>query len=526
LSGRKTHISPRALGIYVAVVILAIGGGLSVGLRWSAIACLVVFISSIFLIATELTTRSTSALLGAFLTFIIFLVEGSHSPVEIAHHYIEMNTILTLFGIMVVALLGLKSGLFYFLGMKVAKASRGDPVVLYFMLAFFTLILNVFLIAVATIVVVVSLTIAICEILKIEPYSYIVMEIFIVNVAASASMISAVPNIIIAEEAGLSYGFFIINLFPFVMGFFLLSIWLLYRISPPPTTVDIIRASAIQELDEWLFVKNKREFYVSAMCISGLIIGFIVSRELMVVSILFAVVALAMYSKPEELIRSVDWDTLLFFIGFYIIIAGLSITGILNNIAHTLFVISRGNIFVLISLLFWISIIVSGFVDNIPYVLVIIPIIEILTSTGSLARYSALFWILLILACNIGGGLNPYSAPQNLLALSLSKEAKYPIPSEDFYRVSIKWTLIGGSVAYVYVLTYIAIPIIIARVGYTSFIILVIAIISALLTTGIQLTIGLRRFATLSRRTMYSLAKQIGRILRRLKLRMRRRIMR
>jgi len=460
-----------------------------------AIACLVIFITSIFLIATEILIRSTAALLGAFLIFVIFMLEGSHSPVEIAHHYIEINTILTLFGIIIVASLGLKSGLFYFIGMKVAKASRGNPIVLYFILAVFTFVLNIFLIAVATIVVVVSLTLAICDILKIEPRPYVLMEIFVVNVAASATMISAVPNIIIAEKAALTYTFYIVNLLPFVVCFFLVSIWFIYKTFPPPTHVDILRASAILEIDEWLFVKNKMEFYVSAVCIIGLIIGFIASRELMVVSILFAVLALALYSKPEELIRDVDWDTLLFFMGFYVIIAGLSLTGVLDGIANALVSASGGNIFILVTLLFWISVIVSGFVDNIPYVLVIIPIINILVSNGQFAQYEAMFWIMLILACNIGGGLNPYSAPQNLLALSLAKRAKYPILTSDFYRISMKWTIIGGMMAYLYVMMLLVAPTIIAVIGYVTFILIVTVSIISVFLVAIHRILGIRVFA-------------------------------
>lgn len=489
------RVSPRGLAIYGTVIVAIVAGGLISGMSTVAIACLLIFATSIYLIASEIFIRSTAALLGALLVFIVFLLEGSHTPVEIAHHYIEMNTILTLFGIIIVASLGLKSGLFYFLGMKVAKASRGDPLMLYVILAIFTFVLNIFLIAVATIVVVVSLTLAICDILKIDPRPYVIMEIFVVNVAASATMISAVPNIIVAEKANLSFSFFVINILPFTALFFVVSIWMLFRTFHPPTVVDPRRAMAILEIDEWLFVKNRGEFYASAVSICGLIVGFIASRELMVVSLLFATIALALYSKPEELIRDVDWDTLLFFIGFYVIIAGLSITGVLTEIADVLVEISRGNPYILVTLLFWISIFVSGFVDNIPYVLVIIPIIEILISEGGFSEYAGVLWITLILACNIGGGLNPYSAPQNLLAMSLAKRARYPIMSKDFYRVSVKWTICGGVLAYAYAMMLMSAPIIMFLIGRTTFLLLIMITICAGTVVGIHRTIGLRRFA-------------------------------
>ena len=497
--------------MYIVILSIILTLGMILGLSVLAIASLVVFITTIFLIATEVMMRSTAALLGAFLVFAIFSSVGYHS-VEIAHEFIEMNTILTLFGIIIVASLGLRSGLFYFIGMKVAKASKGDPLLLYFIFAFLTLILNIFLIAVATIVVVVSLTLTVCDLLKIDPRPYILMEIFTVNVAASSTMISAVPNIIIAEEAHLSYAFFIENLMPFVIIFFLLSLWMIFIVFPPPSVVDARRAMAILEIDEWLFVKNRTEFYVAAVCMGGLIVGFIVSRDLMVISLLFSVIALVFYSSPEELIKDVDWDTLLFFIGFYVIIAGLSLTGILDGIASALIVMSGGNPYILISLLFWISVIVSGFVDNIPYVLVIIPIVERLVEKDPFSQYIAIFWILLILACNVGGGLNPYSAPQNLLAISIAKKGGHPIIARDYYKVSIKWTIIGGSLAYIYGMLFMVMPIIVEEIGYIAFVLILLSAVLGGLLLGIHKTVGIIRFAKLLKRLMIDIERRIRKI--------------
>lgn len=510
----RKHVSWKSLSIYIGIMLTTLILGLLLDLSILAILSLIIFVTTIFLIATEILMRSTAALLGAFLIFAVFSSVGYHS-VEIAHKFIEINTILTLFGIIIVASLGLKSGLFYFIGMKVAKISRGDPLLLYFIFAVLTLVLNIFLIAVATIIVVVSLTLTVCDLLKIDPRPYVLMEIFTVNVAASSTMISSVPNIIIAEKAHLSYAFFVKNLVLFVIIFFLLSLWMLFIIFPPPTVVDVRRALAILEIDEWLFVKSKSEFYVSAICMSGLIIGFIMSRDLMVISLLFAVIALIFYSSPEELIHDVDWDTLLFFIGFYVIIAGLSLTGILDGIAMALIMLSGGSLYILLTLLFWISVIISGFVDNIPYVLVIIPIIERLVRIDPFSQYSAIFWIFLILACNVGGGLNPYSAPQNLLALSMSKKGGYPILTRDYYKVSIKWTALGGSLAYVYGMLFIVTPIIVEKIGHFTFMAILILIILGGILIGLHKTVGISRFIGLVKRMSLFIKRTVQKTMKR-----------
>ncbi|GEM_PF-415082 len=493
LSMIERRVSNRLLGMLVGLVCLTVIISVLVGLSILAIVSLLVFILAIFLIATELLTRATAALLGATLILIAFFLSGYDLGYFI--HHVELDTILTLLGIIIVASLGLRSGLFYFIGVKVAKLSGGDPIKLYFILAVFTFLANIAVIAIATVLVVVSLTLAICDILKIDPKPYIIMEIFIVNVGASSTLISAVPNIIIAEETGLTFGFFIVNLLPFAAISFLISTWLLFRVFSPQRTVDPIRALAIMELDEWLFVKDRTEFYLSAIAIVGMIMGFIVFRVLIIVSLLFAVLCLAVYSKPDELLRDVDWDTLLFFVGFYIIVAALSETHILEGIANGLIGISGGNFIILLSLLFWISVIISGFVDNIPYVLVLIPIVKILLDKAQYAPYAGLFWMLLILACNIGGGLNPYSAPQNLLALSAARKGGHPISNNDYYKVSIKWLLINGSLGYLYGLAYIFLAAIIAHIGYTTFILIVVLIVLLLILMIIHRLVGLRYMA-------------------------------
>ena len=475
-----------SLLVIVGLVMLI---GIAIGLDILAIASLLVFVLAIFFIATELLTRATAALMGATLIFIVFSLSGYELAALIDH--IELDTILTLLGIIIVASVGLRSGLFYFIGVKVAKLSGGDPIKLYFILAVFTFLANIAIIAIATILVVVSLTLAICDILKIDPKPYIIMEIFIVNVGASSTLISAVPNIIIAEETGLTFSFFIVNLLPYTTLSFLISMWLLFRVFAPQTTVDPIRALAIMELDEWLFVKNKTEFYLSAVAITGMIIGFMVLRALIIVSLFFAVLCLAIYSKPDELLKEVDWDTLLFFIGFYVIVAALAETHILEGIANGLVGISGGNFIVLISLLFWISVIISGFVDNIPYVLVLIPIVRILLSDAQYAPYAGIFWLLLILACNIGGGLNPYSAPQNLLALSAARKGNHPVSNNEYYKASLKWVLINSVLAYLYGLSRIYMASIVARIGYFAFMLIITMIITSVVLFILHRLVGL-----------------------------------
>ncbi len=489
----RYHISRKSLMLYIVTVFWTILLCIVAEIGIVATLSILVFITTIYLIATEILMRSSAALFGAVLILIIFFFVGI-SPIELTHKYVELDTILILFGIIIITSLGLRSGLFYFIGMKVAKASKGDPLLLYFILAIFTYVLSIFLISVATIVVVVTLSLAICDILKIDPRSYILMEIFMVNVSSPATLISSVPNIIIAESVGLSYVFFIENLFPFTIFFFLLSLWMVFAISTPPFVVDMKRAVAILEIDEWLFVKNKLEFYISVFCIGGLIVGFIASREFLIIALIFAVIALAFSSSPEELIKDVDWDTLLFFIGFYIIVASLSITGMLDMIAYALVMLSGGNVFLLLTLLFWVSLIASGFIDNIPYVLVMVPIISVVVSQEPFIRYAMVFWICLILACNVGGGLNPYSAPQNLLGLSLAKKGKYPIATKEFYKISIKWTILGGIVAYFYSLMFTIAPILIEQWGYVNFITVLTLGLLGLTVICIHKAMGIRRF--------------------------------
>lgn len=493
----EKHLSLRSIVAFIFVLFVVVSIGVSLGLEIIALAALIIFIFSVFLVITEVFIRSASALIGAFLMLSLFYVYGLEhfgfgSLAEFVKESVELEIIFTLFGIIVIALLGLRSGLFYYIGIKIAKMSKGDPIRLYVILAVFTYLLGFVLNVDAGIVVVVSLTLAICDVLRIDPRPYILMEIFIVNVSASTTLISAIPNIIVAETAHLSYSFFILYLAPYTAVFFVISLWFLYTRIPPSRKVDYMRAMAIMELDEWLFVRSKFEFYMAVISIVGLILAFVVLREILLVAILFSAVALVSSSKPEELLHEMDWDMILFFMAFYIVVEGLKETGILELVAYGLLDFAGGNIFLLITVFFFISLLISSFLDNIPYIITIIPVVTILVERYP--SYEQIFWIALILACNIGGGLNPYSAPQNLIAISMSKKAGKHISTNLYYKGSLGWTLIGGFSSYLYIAVLMYHEKIIECLTYVGFIVGITLVILTIIAAAIYFTMGFRKF--------------------------------
>ncbi len=468
--------------------------GKLLGASWKASLAMAIFIFTVFLLITEAFSRAASAFIGSALMLILIYFSGVYDLAEFASHTVHLDVILALLGVMLVAAAGLKSGFLYYVGIKIAKISRGDPIRLYAILAIFAYALSFALNCEAGIAVVVSLTLAICGVLRMDPRPYVLMEIFIINVSASTTLIAGIPNIIVAEEIGLPYEFFIVNLTPLTVILFLISLLMLYTYIPPQREIHPLVAAAILDMDEWLFVRNRFEFYASLVSIVGLVIGFIALRELMFVSILFSAIILVASPKTEELLHEVDWDTILFFLGFYIIVGGLEHTGVLDLIAHSLLSFAGNDVFILLSAIFWLSLLVSGFLDNVPYIITVLPIVQILVSQPPFSKYESLFWIALIFACNIGGGLNPYSSPYNLLGLSMAKKANAEITSDMFYGVSRKWTICSGTLAYIYLLLRLFAGEIIEILSLIGFVATLTIIIVVALLIGIRKAMGLRRF--------------------------------
>lgn len=443
--------------------------GIQFGLPWNISIAIATFVFTVMVIIGEVFSRGTSALIGSSIMLIVMLLSGYSLP-EFISNSIEVETILALIGIMLIAAAGLKSGFLYFVGIKLAKISKGDPIRLYVILAAFVYVMGYFLNYETVVAVGVSLAIAICSVMGVNPRPYILTTIFVTNIAVSTALISCVPNIVVAATVGLDYWFFIANLAPITFVMVLTVFYIVNSTMPPSRHVDPLRALAIMDMNPWLFVRSKLEFAISFASLVGFILGLVLLREqgLIIVAVLFAALVLAIFRRAEELLRDIDWDTIIFIICFYIIVGGINELGILKTLAGGLLSLAGDNIFLLTTLIYWPALLISGLLEDLLYVLLLIPMLfEILAQPG-FEIYWNYIWILLILSCNIGGVMTTYSSPYNLIGLAIARRAGEEISSKTFHKISKKAFPITGIITYIYLIAllyfsdYIAIGIIAA----------------------------------------------------------------
>lgn len=258
----------------------------------------------------------------------------------------------------------------------------------------------------------------------------------------------------------------------------------------------------ISDMNPWIFVRSKLEFYVSLMSIVGLVLGLAIMHEMVFISMFLSATTLITLREAEKLLHEIDWDTVLFFLGFYVIVGGLEELGVLHVIANGLLNIAGSDIFILLTILFWMSLVLSGFLDNVPYVVTILPIIDVLIKTGPLYAFRYLFWTTLILTCNIGGVLNTYSSPYNLLGISIAKRAGLNIPSELFYKASKKLFLCSGVITYVLLLV---------ETFATGYLMIVLALmLVTLLFIVIEKIVGVRKLIHYALRLLPTITRRAG----------------
>ncbi|MCR8454570.1 MAG: SLC13 family permease [Crenarchaeota archaeon] len=424
---------------------------MQLGFPWNMSLTLAVFVLTVILVISEAFSRGTSALIGSSIMLIIMYLSG-YDLIEFVSSSIEIETILILIGIMLIAAAGFKSGFLYFIGIKLAKISKGNPIRLYVILAIFVYILGYFLNYETIVAVGVSLAIAICSVMGINPRPYILMTIFVVNIAVSTALISCVPNIVVAATVKLDYGFFIANLAPITLVMVLIVFYITHSVMPPSKSVDPLRALAVVDMNPWLFVRSKLEFAISFASLAGFILGLLLLRThgLIIATVLFAALVLATFRRADELLRDIDWDTIIFIMSFYLIVGGVAKLGILNMFAEGLLGLAGSNIFLLLTVLYWPALFISGLLEDLLYVLLLIPMLSQILLQPGFEIYREFFWILLILSCNVGGVMTTYSSPYNLIGLAIAKRAGEEISSKTFHKISKRAFSIVSVITYAY----------------------------------------------------------------------------
>ncbi len=411
---------------------------------------LAIFITAFIFIALEIYEKSLIALLGALLMVVLGIL-GPEEAIEA----IEFETILLLLAMMLLVNIASKSGIFEWLNVKIAKLTKGNPFFIFLFFSLLTALFSAFLDNVTTVILIVPLTIELVKGMGRDPKPYIFAEIIFSNIGGALTLIGDPPNIIIGGATGFSFLDFILNLwvpilFSIIFALIVFAAFNWKKLKPvSDNLIDLFIANITIQKIKHKFIKKTlhKDFVYKVIAILLLtVICFLLQKTIglptYVIALTFAVILAILTAKRtsiHEAFESVEWSTLFFFAGLFIMVGGVEKTGLLEELSH-LVANSTQNIFYLSLIVLWVSGFVSMILDNIPFVTVMVPVIAGMQSQLPGIDASILWWALSLGAC-LGGNATLIGASANVVSADIARKNGVNITFLNYLRVSLPLTV-------------------------------------------------------------------------------------
>lgn len=422
------------------------------------VSAVILLISYVF-IALEKIPKATVALLGAVITILLGLlsqtkfIDGNVNNLYFIN-YIDFNVIFLLVSMMIIVNIATKSGMFNWVANELLKHTKGKPIRILFVLGLFTAITSAFLDNVTTVILIMPITFYIAKKLDINPIPYLITEVFASNIGGTATLIGDPPNIIIGSAAGLSFMDFVKELTGIVFVILIVVLTMLTIFFKKQLVTTEERMASIAQIDNSHTITNKalliRSLIVLIAVIAGFVLHDITHIETSVTAMLGASILL-IFEKPTDLFKEVEWNTIFFFIGLFIIIGGLEASGGIALMAKWILTVTQGSEKATALLILWGSGLISGVIDNIPYTATMTPMILEIEKVMGQAYAEPLWWCLSLGAC-LGGNMTIIGAAANVIVSETAAAHKHPISFMYFmkYGVIVMITSLVLSSIYIY----------------------------------------------------------------------------
>jgi Na+/H+ antiporter NhaD/arsenite permease-like protein len=410
-------------------------------------------------IALEKIPKVTIALLGAAITILLGLVSQSKlvdGGIN-AHYFInfvDFNVIFLLVSMMIIVSIATRSGMFNWIANELLRLTKGHPKLVLFTLGVFTAITSAFLDNVTTVILIMPVTFFIAKQLDINPLPFLITEIFASNIGGTATLIGDPPNIIIGSAAGLSFMAFLKELTGVVSVILMVVVLLMMFMFRKSLKATPEKMAVVANLDNSKTITDYPLLIRSAIVLVLVILGFVLHDvthiETCVTAMLGASVLL-LFEKPKDILCDVEWNTIFFFIGLFIIIGGLEASGGIALMAQWILKVTQGSQEATAMIILWASGFISGIIDNIPYTATMTPmLLEIQKTMGADYTYP-LWWCLSLGAC-LGGNMTIIGAAANVIVSETSAHNGYPITFMKFLKYGVVTMIISLviSSAYIY----------------------------------------------------------------------------
>jgi Na+/H+ antiporter NhaD/arsenite permease-like protein len=415
------------------------------------------FLIALAIIASEKLHRTNVALLGAA---IVVLFVGDFSQ-EQAIESVDFNTIGLLVGMMILVYLTQQTGVYDYVAIRAGQLSGGRSFAVTMSLAAITAILSAFLDNLTTILLIAPITFLLADALDIDAVPLLIIEVMASNIGGTATLIGDPPNIIIAGATGLSFNSFIVNLAPIVIVTFAVVMPLLYLVFRRRLHVEERNRRAVMELDALASIRDSAELRRNGPVLALTIFAFFAHQALHVEP---ATVALAGASigllvtrvDLDKALSGIEWTTLFFFIGLFVMVGALEETGAIGHIADAVKDLTGGERSAELIGIVWVAALGSAVVDNIPFTTAMIPVVRELQESAGANGDDAYWWALALGAC-FGGNATMIAAAANVAAAGMAERAGTPIGFMTFLRVGLPVTILSIALATAYVaIRYIA----------------------------------------------------------------------
>ena len=413
----------------------------------SQIVSIAVFVIVMAAIMTEKLHRSLAAIVGAMLVLALHVL-----PFDAAMEHIDFNTLGVLLGMMLFVSVVKLSGMFEFLAIKAARLAKGEPWKVMLLFVLLTAVLSAFLDNVTTVLLIGPMTLTVCKLLDVNPIPFFMTEILASNIGGTATLIGDPPNIMIGSAAGFTFFDFILYDAPAVVVILAAVLVVFYFLYGRKMHVNEEHRARIMELDEHAMIKNKRLLKQSYVMIGLVVVGFMAHGALGLESSVIAlgaagIIMLISGESIEEALANVEWTTLAFFAGLFVIVGAMAETGVIEMLAHALIDATGGNVFVTMLVLLVGSAVISSFLDNIPFVATMIPILLAMESTGM--DVTPLWWAVSLGAC-LGGNGTLIGASANVVLSDISKKNGHEITFVQFLKTGFPIMLLTVVIAGLY----------------------------------------------------------------------------
>ena len=414
-----------------------------------AVISVIVFLLVMAAIISEKMHRAVAAMAGAVILLLFHVLS-----VDEATTYVDINTIGVLVGMMLFVAVVKNSGLFEYVAIKAAKLTKGRQMAILVVFAIITAVLSAFLDNVTTVLLIGPMTIAITQMLEVNPIPYLLSQIMASNIGGTATLIGDPPNIMIGSAAGLSFMDFVVNTGSVIVIILAVTVLIYYFMYLGQISVIEENMHKVMELDENRSIKDKPLLIKSVIMTVVVVIGFVFHSQLQVESAtvaLFAAGFMLVFGKQdaEEIILGVEWSTILFFIGLFVVVGGMQKSGVITSLAELMMEFIGNNEALGIVIILWVSAIISSFLDNIPFVATLIPLILTMESGG--VDVTPLWWALSLGAC-LGGNGTLVGASANVVLAGVSAKDGYPITFMQYTKTGFPLMLISILISTVYLL--------------------------------------------------------------------------